>query len=84
MRTAALTALTEFAWTRPGLHTVELFIEPTNLASIAVAERCGYRRHELIAGHTEIGGIRRDMLRWSATRPVGCRALTPRVAPAGD
>ena len=68
--TAALTALTTFAWTRPDLHRVELFIEPTNLASIAVAERCGYRRHELIAGHTEIGGIRRDMLRWSATRPA--------------
>jgi RimJ/RimL family protein N-acetyltransferase len=66
---AALTALTEFAWTRQDLRTVELFIEPTNLASIAVAERCGYRRHELIAGHTEIGGIRRDMLRWEAIRP---------------
>ena len=66
---AALIALTEFAWTRPGLHTVELFIEPTNRASIAVAERCGYRRHELSPGHSEIGGIWRDMLRWSATRP---------------
>ncbi|HSU35123.1 MAG TPA: GNAT family N-acetyltransferase [Propionibacteriaceae bacterium] len=68
---AALTALTEFAWSGAGLHTVELFIEPTNLASIAVAERCGYRRRELISEHTEIGGIRRDMLRWCATRPGG-------------
>jgi len=68
--TAALGALTEFAWTRPDLDRVELFIEPSNLASISVADRCGYRRQELVAGHSDLGGTRRDMLRWSATRPV--------------
>jgi RimJ/RimL family protein N-acetyltransferase len=67
---AALAALTEFAWTRPDVNRVELFIEPSNLASIAVADRCGYRRQELVAGHSDFGGIRRDMLRWSHDRPA--------------
>ena len=48
--------MTEFAWTGPGLPTVELFIEPSNLAFIAVAARCGCRRQELVAGHSDLGG----------------------------
>jgi RimJ/RimL family protein N-acetyltransferase len=52
------------------VNRVELFIEPSNLASIAVADRCGYRRQELVAGHSDFGGIRRDMLRWSHDRPA--------------
>jgi RimJ/RimL family protein N-acetyltransferase len=41
---AALTALTGFAWTMPGLHRIELHIEPWNTASTRTAERlsrCG-------------------------------------------
>ena len=65
---AALAALTEFAWTRRDLDRVELFIEPTNLASIAVAQRCGYRAVGLHRAHTEIGGECRDMVCWAAFR----------------
>ena len=67
--TAALAALTEFAWTRPGLDRVELFIEPANLASIAVAQRCGFQAAGLHQAHTEILGKLRDMVCWAACRP---------------
>jgi [ribosomal protein S5]-alanine N-acetyltransferase len=38
----ALIALTTFAWTIPGLHRMQLFIEPWNTASLRTAERVGY------------------------------------------
>ena len=67
--TAALLALTRFAWTRPDLDRVDLYVEPDNAASIAVAEHAGYLRLGLLPGHDEIGGRRRDMLRYRAFRP---------------
>ena len=72
--TAALRALTDFAWTRPGLARIELSIEPANGASIAVARHCGYQEAGLVPGHVEIGGVRRDMLRFVA------RAAEPATA----
>jgi [ribosomal protein S5]-alanine N-acetyltransferase len=65
---AALRALTTFAWSQPDIHRVDLFVEPANLASIAVAAGCGYREEELIPRHLEIGGRLRDMVRYSADR----------------
>lgn len=65
---AALTALTEFAWTITQLHRIELYIEPWNAASIRVAERAGYMREGLLRSHQEIGDSRRDMLLYSAVR----------------
>jgi [ribosomal protein S5]-alanine N-acetyltransferase len=65
---AALTALTSFAWTVPGLHRVELHIEPWNTGSIKAAERAGYQREGLMRGHQEIGGQRRDMLLYATLR----------------
>jgi RimJ/RimL family protein N-acetyltransferase len=65
---AALTALTRFAWTIPGLHRVELLIEPWNVASVRTAERAGYRREGLLRSHQKIGGERRDMLMYAAIR----------------
>ena len=65
---AGLRALTAFAWTLPDIDRVELFIEPANLASIAVARSCGYREDGLASRHTEIGGRLRDMLRFAADR----------------
>ena len=65
---AALTALTIFAWTIPALHRIELYIEPWNAASIKTAERAGYEREGLLRSHQEIGGRRRDMLLYAAIR----------------
>lgn len=70
--TAALHALTTFAWTVGDLERVELFIEPANIGSITVARRCGYAAVELVAGHGEIGGQRRDMWRYVADRRRLC------------
>jgi ribosomal-protein-alanine N-acetyltransferase len=67
--TSALKALTSFAWTIPALHRVELYIEPWNTSSIRVAEAAGYRREGLLRSHQELGGSRRDMLLYAATRP---------------
>jgi ribosomal-protein-alanine N-acetyltransferase len=49
---AGLRALTAFAWTQPDIERVELFIEPTNLASISVARSCGYREEGLLSHQT--------------------------------
>jgi RimJ/RimL family protein N-acetyltransferase len=61
---------------------VELFIEPTNLASIAVAQSCGYREEALLSHHTEIGGRLRDMVRYAAERPT-CTGPAGRPGPDG-
>lgn len=65
----ALTALTRFAWSIPGLHRVELYIEPWNIASVRTAEGAGYEREGLLRSHQEIGGERVDMLLHAAVRP---------------
>ncbi len=65
---AALTALSQFAWTIPQLHRIELYIEPWNTASIRVAERAGYVREGLLRSHQMIGGSRRDMILYAAIR----------------
>jgi [ribosomal protein S5]-alanine N-acetyltransferase len=65
----ALVALTGFAWTIPGLHRMQLFIEPWNAASLRTAERAGYQREGVLRGYMEIGGTRRDMVVWAALRP---------------
>lgn len=65
---AALTALTTFAWTIPALHRIELYIESWNAASVKTAERAGYEREGLLRNHQEIGGRRRDMLLYAAIR----------------
>ncbi|WP_232376623.1 GNAT family N-acetyltransferase [Amycolatopsis aidingensis] len=64
----ALTALTRFAWSVPGVHRVELYIEPWNLSSVRTAEFAGYEREGLLRSHQEIGGSRVDMLLYAATR----------------
>jgi RimJ/RimL family protein N-acetyltransferase len=64
----ALTALTRFAWAVPGLHRVELYVEPWNVASARTAERAGYEREGLLRSHQTIGGLRVDMLLFAVVR----------------
>jgi RimJ/RimL family protein N-acetyltransferase len=68
--TAALKALTAFAWTIPVLHRIELYIEPWNSGSVRAAEGAGFEREGLLRGHQEIGGRRRDMLLYSIIREI--------------
>lgn len=65
---SALIALTTFGWSIPGLHRIELYIEPWNTASIRTAEAAGYVREQLLPKHQEIDGTQRDMLLYSRTR----------------
>ena len=67
--TDALRALTDFAWTRSGVHRVELHVEPWNVASRRVAERVGYVAGELLPRAHEIGGELRDVVPYVLTRP---------------
>ncbi|MBB5919911.1 RimJ/RimL family protein N-acetyltransferase [Actinoalloteichus hoggarensis] len=67
----ALVALTRFAWSVPGLHRVELYIEPWNRASWRTAELAGYTREGLLRSHQEIGGRRVDMYLYAAIAEDG-------------
>ncbi|WP_375425161.1 GNAT family N-acetyltransferase [uncultured Friedmanniella sp.] len=64
----ALRSLTDFGWTLPGLHRIELYVEPDNVASRRTAERAGYRWEGRLRRHQEIGGRRRDMDLYAALR----------------
>lgn len=64
----ALRALLGFAWTLPGIGRVELFIEPWNVASIRVAEKCGFSRDGSVPQQRDVGGESRDMLRYRIDR----------------
>jgi ribosomal-protein-alanine N-acetyltransferase len=66
--TSAVRALLGFAWTVPGLHRVELYIEPWNTSSLRVAEAAGFEQEGFLHSHQEIGGRRRDMWLFAATR----------------
>ena len=65
---SALAAVTAFAWTVPGLHRVQLFVEPSNEASVRTARGAGYEPEGLLRSYQEIGGRRRDMLVFGAVR----------------
>lgn len=65
---SALLAVTAFAWTVPGLHRVQLFVEPANEASVRTARGAGYEPEGLLRSYREIGGRRRDMLVFAAVR----------------
>ena len=64
----ALSALTIFGWTVPGLFRIELYIEPWNLGSIRTAERAGYLSEGLLRRQQVIGSEPRDMLLYASIR----------------
>ncbi len=78
--TAALRALTVFAWAAPlvqPLAVVELLVEPWNTASIRVAENAGYIVDRLLVDHPLPGGRRADVLRFVHALPDGDAVLPP-------
>ncbi len=58
---AALQTLTEWASGLPGLHRLELYVEPWNIASRRTAERVGFEQEGLMRSWKDVGGSRRDM-----------------------
>lgn len=81
--THAVKALTTFAWTLSGLHRIELYIEPDNLASRRTAERAGYLYEGVLRQHQEIGARRRNMCLYATLRGTSLRSREPRTRANG-
>jgi [ribosomal protein S5]-alanine N-acetyltransferase len=62
---AALRALTRWAWTLPGIARLELYVEPWNESSWRTAESAGFHREGLLRGWQPVGNKRRDMYMYS-------------------
>lgn len=67
---AALTALSEWAFSKLRIPRVELYIEPWNTASIKTAEKSGFICEGLLRSWCEIGGKRTDMRMFSKINPT--------------
>ncbi|MCD2442182.1 GNAT family N-acetyltransferase [Agromyces sp. SYSU K20354] len=76
---AAVRLVVDWAWTIASIDRLELFIEPSNAASIAVAEATGFAREGLLRSWMRIGDTRRDMLVYSLIR--GQSESGPEIAP---
>lgn len=63
--TRALRLLCEYGFAELGVARIELWIEPENSASLAVAERVGFQREGLLRSFMPIRDVRRDMLMYS-------------------
>ncbi|MFB9309844.1 RimJ/RimL family protein N-acetyltransferase [Agromyces hippuratus] len=68
---AALRALSEWAWTLPSIERLELFVEPWNTGSWKAAEAAGFQREGLLRSWRVIRSERRDLLVYSRIRESG-------------
>jgi [ribosomal protein S5]-alanine N-acetyltransferase len=66
--TEAMELLLREAFTVLRLHRLEANIQPGNLASIALAARCGFQYEGFSPRYLKIGGRWRDHERWAITR----------------
>ncbi len=66
--TEAMRLLLRETFTRLRLHRLEANIQPGNLGSIALAERCGFQYEGLSPRYLKVGGRWRDHERWAITR----------------
>ncbi len=67
-----------YAWglTLPGLHRLELYVEPWNEGSWRAAEEAGYTREGLLRSWEQVGDQRRDMYMYSRLPTDAPRAQT--------
>jgi ribosomal-protein-alanine N-acetyltransferase len=77
--TEALRLVVREAFGTLGLHRLEANIQPGNLASIALARRCGFEREGFSPRYLKVGGRWRDHERW-AIRADSVRLATRRRA----
>lgn len=63
--TAALRLISAWGATHPGVHRLELYVEPWNEGSWRAAEHVGFVREGLMRRWEAVGGERRDMFMYS-------------------
>lgn len=66
---SALNAISQWGLTLPGIHRLELYVEPWNEGSWRTAEHCGYTREGLLRSWQDVGGQRKDMFMYSRLGP---------------
>ena len=67
LMTEAVRAATSFAFTAAGLHRLQAAVMPSNLASLRVLDKVGYRREGLAERYLCIAGKWEDHLLFAAT-----------------
>ena len=65
----ALRTLVRWAVTLPGIHRLELYVEPWNVASARTASGAGFVREGLLRSWQTVGDERRDMDMYALVRP---------------
>lgn len=60
--TRALRLYSQWAFDELGVERLEVLVQPGNVASLAVAERVGFRREGVLRSHTKAHGRRVDMV----------------------
>lgn len=68
--TEALSAAVQVAFTELDLHRVEANIMPRNTRSLAVVDRCGFRREGLSPRFLNIDGVWEDHIRTARLNPT--------------
>jgi [ribosomal protein S5]-alanine N-acetyltransferase len=66
--TEAMHLVLREAFTRLGLHRLEANIQPGNIASIALAKRCGFQKEGFSPRYLKVSGRWRDHERWAITK----------------
>lgn len=79
--TAAVRALADWAVATYGFRRIELFIEPANVASLAVAERAGFTRERTLRSYELVQGRPLDLVLWSWCPAGGTAQATTVSAP---
>jgi ribosomal-protein-alanine N-acetyltransferase len=66
--TEGMKLVCRYAFTTLGLHRLEANIQPTNLPSIRLVARCGFKKEGFSPRYLKVSGRWRDHERWALTR----------------